>query len=48
MHFDNQSGVLTLFILLLAYGESGHPQLLGMLPDFKHCSLVHYMYLQYF
>ena len=32
MHLADQSGVLVLIRLLLGWGESGHPHLLGVLP----------------
>ena len=34
MHFDSHSGLLTLIRLLQVHGESGHPHMLGVLPDF--------------
>ena len=37
MHFANQCGVLVLIRLLQVRGESGHPHLLVILPDLKHC-----------
>ena len=33
MHFSDQSGVLASIRLLLGRGDSGHPHLLGILPD---------------
>ena len=33
MHFANQSRVLVLMRLPLSGGESGHPHVLGILPD---------------
>ena len=39
MHFADRSGLLALIRLLLGGGESGHPHLLGFLPDFRHWSL---------
>ena len=34
-YFVDQSGVLASIRLLLGRGESGHPHLLGILPDFR-------------
>ena len=39
LSFAAQSGVLALIRLLLGGGKSGHPQLLGILPYFKHLSI---------
>ena len=39
MHFADQSGVLASIRLLQGRGESDHPRLLGILPDFKHWCL---------
>ena len=40
MHFADLTGVLASIRFLLSSGESGHPHLLGMLPDFTHWSLL--------
>ena len=43
IYFDviaDQSGVLVFIRLLLGRGESGHPHLLEILPDFNHWSLL--------
>ena len=39
MHFADQHGELTLFRLLLGWGESGHPHYLVVQPDFEQWSL---------
>ena len=39
MHFADQCAVLAYFRWLLGRGESGHPHLLAILPDFKHWCL---------
>ena len=39
MHFADQNGVSALTRLLLGCGNSGHPHLLGILPDCRHWCL---------
>ena len=46
MHFVDQSGVLMSIGLMLGWGESGHPHLLGILPGLIQWPL-HVLYIYF-